>query len=212
MPETSTFLLFAVSSLAILALPGPTMIYVVARTLEHGRTGGLVSVLGVQTGTLLHVVAAICGLSAALASSDTAMTAVQLGGAAYLVSLGALRLLRPTTTSLTEDERERPSRKSLFWQGLLVDALNPKTAIFFLAFLPQFVDTERGHVGTQIALLGLCFVVLAATTDGTCAVGAGWLRARLTQGSAALHRLDRVAGVALVGLGIAGALVGSHLG
>lgn len=203
MPETTTLLLFAVSSLAILALPGPTMIYVVARTLEHGRAGGLVSVLGVQTGTLLHVVAAVCGVSAALASSATAMTAVQYGGAAYLVSLGVLQLARPPRRQL--DEPAATSRRSLYLQGVLVDALNPKTAIFFLAFLPQFVDPGRGHVGSQIALLGLLFVVLAASTDGTCAVAAGWLRDRFAGG--VLRHLDRVAGGALVALGLAGAVL-----
>lgn len=203
MPELSTFLVFAASTLVILALPGPSVLFVVARSLEHGRSAGLVSMLGVETGALLHVAAAALGLSAVIASSDVAFSLVKYAGAAYLLVLG-VRTLRERNPALAL--AGETSRAKLFRQGLLVDALNPKTAIFFIAFLPQFVDPARGAVGTQVALLGLCFVALAALTDGAYAAAAGSFADRLRRSATARRRLAGVSAAAYLGLGVLAAV------
>jgi threonine/homoserine/homoserine lactone efflux protein len=207
MPELSTLGVFALSSLAILLLPGPAMLYVITRTVEHGRAAGLVSVLGIQAGALVHIVAAAVGLSAVLASSPAAMTAIRLAGAAYLIHLGVQRL-RTASGGWVADPGGPAGRRELFLQGLLVDALNPKTAMFFLAFLPQFVDPARGAVSLQVLVLGGCFVALALLSDGACALGAGAVRERLAAGASTRRRMDRGAGAALLGLGVFAALAG----
>jgi threonine/homoserine/homoserine lactone efflux protein len=179
MPVPDTLLLFAVSTLAILVVPGPSVMFVVARTLEHGRAAGLVSMAGVETGALVHVAVASAGLSALVASSPAALTMLRWVGGAYLLWLGAQAIRRHHRAS------SRPApvpRSRLFRQGLLVDLLNPKTALFFLAFLPGFVDTARGPAATQVAVLGLCFVALATLTDGAYALAAARLSRRATGG------------------------------
>src|SRR4051794_37228861 len=155
MPPLPTLLVFAAATAGLLLLPGPSVLFIVARTLEHGRRGGLVSMLGVETGALLHVAAATAGLSALVAASPGTLLAVKLAGAGYLLVLG-VRALRGSGTAKAAPS----STKRLFRQGLLVDALNPKTAMFFLAFLPQFIDPAAGSVATQTLVLGLCFVAL----------------------------------------------------
>ena len=190
MPAGSTLLLFAGATLLLLALPGPSVLYVVARTVEQGRTAGLVSVLGVETGALLHVFAAAAGLSALVASSPAAFAVLHYGGAAYLLWLGARTLLRTRGSSPAGRSRATPAQ--LFRDGVMVDLLNPKTALFFLAFLPGFVHADAGPVVVQVLVLGAVFVALAALTDGTYAlvtarvrgVGGGGLRvARASAGA-----------------------------
>jgi threonine/homoserine/homoserine lactone efflux protein len=201
MPEIATLLLFAASTLALLVIPGPSVIFVVARTLEHGRTAGLVSVLGIETGALVHVVAAAAGLSALLATSPEASTLLRLGGGGYLLWLGA-RALRTTAPGTSADGRSTTTSKArLFTQGILVDALNLKTALFFMAFLPTFVDPARGPVATQTAILGLCFVALALVSDGAYALLAGRLRGRLRDDVTVERRLARFSAVVYVLLG-----------
>jgi threonine/homoserine/homoserine lactone efflux protein len=195
MPALDTLLLFAVSTLAILVVPGPSVMFVVARTLEHGRVAGLVSMAGVETGALIHVAIAAAGLSALVASSPGAVTALRWVGAAYLLWLAvqALRRHHPTGPPPAPVPNMR-----LFRAGLLVDLLNPKTALFFLAFLPGFVDTARGPAATQIAALGLCFVALAALTDGAYALAAARLGRRAIGG----RGLARVSGGTYGALGM----------
>ena len=139
MPDLSTFALFAATSFLILVVPGPAVLFIVTRSLEQGPRAGLVSMLGVETGGLVHVAFATAGLSALLASSTAAFNVVKYAGAAYLIWLGVTRLLRrhefePAAT------REPTSHARLFRQGVIVNVLNPKVTIFFLAFLPQFGD------------------------------------------------------------------------
>jgi threonine/homoserine/homoserine lactone efflux protein len=202
MPETATLLLFALSTLALLVIPGPSVIFVVARTLEHGRAAGLVSVLGIETGALVHVVAAAAGLSALLASSPEASTLLRFTGGGYLLWLGAraLRTAAPPATA-GGPPATTMSKARLFAQGILVDALNLKTALFFMAFLPAFVDPARGPVATQTAVLGLCFVALALVSDGAYAVLAARLGGRLRDGARAERRLARFSAVVYVLLG-----------
>ena len=206
MPELSTLALFAVASIAMLAFPGPSVLYIVTRSVDQGRRAGLVSMLGVETGALVHVTAAAIGVSAILASSAVAFSVVKYAGAAYLIYLGIQRLR--SRGGALPDAPAVPLRR-IFRDGVIVNVLNPKTAIFFLAFLPQFVDPHQGSGALQVAVLGTLFVLLAVLSDGLYALGAGWVGERL-RGSARLRRrLDRAGGGMLVGLGAAAALSGS---
>jgi threonine/homoserine/homoserine lactone efflux protein len=198
--------LFVVAALVLLLTPGPAVLYIVARSLDQGRRAGLVSVLGVHLGTFVHIAAAAAGLSALLAASATAFEIVKYLGAAYLVYLGVRRFLdgaRPT-----RGDGDTADLRRAFLDGVVVNILNPKTALFFLAFLPQFVDVSRGRVGIQILGLGLIFVALGLVTDGLYAVGAG-SAARWLRGSPRFLASERwIAGTMYVGLGVAAGLAG----
>lgn len=210
MPDASTFALFVVAALVMLIVPGPSVLYIVARSVEGGRTAGLVSVLGVQTGALVHIAFATVGLSAILASSAVAFSVVKWLGAAYLVWLGLRRIFgREEEEDGVAVEPERLSR--VFSQGVIVNTLNPKTALFFLAFLPQFVDPSRGAAWVQILLLGATFVILALCSDGLYALisgtAGGWLRRKME--GADFRRGQRyVSGGVLVALGAVAAASG----
>jgi len=179
MPPSAGLGFFVVAALLLLITPGPAVLYIVARSMDQGRRAGLVSMLGVHVGTLVHIGAAAAGLSALLMASATAFSIVKYLGAVYLVYLGVRRLCERTT--LTADRPPAVRLGRAFVDGFVVNLLNPKTALFFLAFLPQFVDVSRGRVGAQIVVLGSIFVALGIFTDGLYAVGAGtaarWLRA-----------------------------------
>lgn len=214
MPETSTLALFAVAAVTLLLIPGPAVLYIVTRSVDQGRAAGLASVCGVHVGTLLHVAAAALGLSALLVSSATAYDTVRWLGAAYLVWLGVRRLLArdedvPEAAAAGHDAR-RTGLGRIFAQGVVVNVLNPKTALFFFAFLPQFVDTSRGSVPFQVVVLGAAFVLLGLLSDGAYALlastGAGWLRRRPKVARAS--RL--VSGGVLISLGVTTALAGSR--
>jgi len=209
MPELSVLWVFVAASIALLLTPGPAVMYIVTRSIDQGRVAGLVSVVGICTGTLFHVAAAALGLSALLVSSTVAFSAVKYLGAAYVIALGVQTLLRsdaaPAAIAL-----ERVGLKRVFAQGVIVNLLNPHTALFFFAFLPQFVNPSKGRVPLQMAGLGLLFVALSAATDSAWAVAAGtaghWLKR---------HRLfargQRYAtGGALIGLGAATAFAGGR--
>jgi threonine/homoserine/homoserine lactone efflux protein len=211
MPETATLAVFAVAAVTLLVIPGPAVLYIVSRSVAQGRAAGLVSVCGIHVGSLLHVGAAALGLSALLVSSALAYDTVRYLGAAYLVWLGVQRLLaRDEDARPTGARRERLGR--IFAQGVVVNVLNPKTALFFFAFLPQFVDAAAGAVPLQVAVLGATFVGLGLVTDGAYALlastGAGFLRGRRR-----VARASRLAsGGVLVGLGVTTALAGSRSG
>ena len=209
LPDLAGLGVFAVAAVLLLVTPGPAVLYIVARSIHEGRRAGLVSVLGVHGGTLVHIAAAAAGLSALLTASATAFAAVKYLGAAYLIYLGVRRLLdRPKAVAAAV-----PAVRSLrraFLDGVVINVLNPKTALFFLAFLPQFVDPGRGHVGAQILGLGLLFVALGLLSDGLYALGAGtaaeWLRAR----PRFVARERWVSGSMYIGLGVVAALSSSH--
>jgi threonine/homoserine/homoserine lactone efflux protein len=203
-PDASTLLLFAAASVALLAVPGPAVIYLVTRSVTQGRTAGLVSVLGVETGTFAYAVAAAAGLTGLVAASETGFTIVRFAGAAYLVYLGVRRLLERGGV-----EAAAPSARSrLFLRGLVVQLLNPKIAVFFLAFLPQFVDPDRGSVVAQSLILGTLFTVLAILGDGAYVLAADAVSGRLRRGRG-LDRLARLSGGVYIGLGLTAALSGS---
>ena len=208
-PDTSTLAVFSAAALLLLVIPGPAVLYIVAQSVSRGRMAGLVSMLGIQVGGLVHVAAAAVGLSALVVQSALAFSVVKYAGAAYLVFLGVRRLLGRDRNGADGMPRER-SLRALFANGIIVNVFNPKTALFFFAFLPQFVDVSRGGVAFQILVLGLVFIGLAVLSDGAYAVvagsAAGWLSAR--RAFATAERF--ISGSVLVGLGLATAFSGAH--
>jgi threonine/homoserine/homoserine lactone efflux protein len=182
MPAPATLLVFALAAGVLVAIPGPNHIYIVTRGTAQGRRIGLASALGVETGTLVHISAATVGLSALVASSAMAFDPLRFAGAAYLVYLGLRALLHDEGVALDGGGAAPPSARRAYLDGVLVNVLNPKVALFFLAFLPQFVDPARGSASTQILVLGLVVFVIATTSDVLYALAAGalgsWLRRR----------------------------------
>jgi threonine/homoserine/homoserine lactone efflux protein len=210
MPDVSRLEVFVVAAIALLLTPGPAVLYIVTRSIEQGRVAGLVSMLGICTGTLVHVVAATLGLSALLVSSAFAFAVVKYGGAAYLIVLGVQTLVRRQPPPPVADVAVvRADLRRVFTQGVVVNVLNPHTAVFFFAFLPQFIDPAAGHVPAQMLALGLLFVSLSAATDSGWAIAAGtagdWIKQhpRFTDGQRYLT------GGALIGLGTLSAFTGS---
>lgn len=207
MPDTSTLWVFAIAALALIVVPGPAVIYVLAQSVAHGRRAGLASVAGIATGALVHVLAAVVGLSSLLVSSAIAFTVVKYLGAAYLVYLGIRRILGRDGSITLVDAPPKPLRR-LFRDGFVVNVLNPKVALFFLAFLPQFVDPAPGRVWLQIAVLGAIFVVIGVLSDGMYALLGGTFGGVLKRSRAYL-RLERYAsGAVFVALGIVAAVTG----
>jgi threonine/homoserine/homoserine lactone efflux protein len=203
MPTLSALELFAIAALALIVIPGPAVLYIVSQSVGHGRKSGLAAVAGVEIGAFVHVAGAALGVSAIIASSTTAFSVLKLAGGAYLVVLGIKRLRERDAGPGDEGVlgRVRPLGAS-FRQGMIVSALNPKTALFFLAFLPQFVDPQRGHAALQAAVLGVVFIAIATLSDSIWALSSGTF-ATLLRRSARARRAERYAsGGILVGLGV----------
>jgi threonine/homoserine/homoserine lactone efflux protein len=208
-PTTTTLTLFAASALVLLAIPGPAVFYVLARSASQGTRAGLVSVAGLHTGTVVHVAAAVVGLSALLVASATAFTVVKLAGAAYLVYMGA-RLIAEHRR-LPDGPRLVPpirSMRRVFTDGVVVEILNPKVAVFFLALLPQFVDPGRGDAQTQLLILGTVYLVMGVLSDGAYALLGGFVGRFLYRSPRSWRRTNLVAGTTYVGLGVATAVSG----
>jgi threonine/homoserine/homoserine lactone efflux protein len=205
LPDVHDWLLFMAASFILLVTPGPAVLYIVTRSLSQGTAAGLVSALGLVVGGLVHVMAAVAGVSAILLTSDAAYGSLRWAGAAYLVYLG-IRQLRGGAASGLEGAVTRVTPWQIFRQGVAVNVLNPKPALFFMALLPQFVDPQRGAFGQMLAL-GLSFLTLALITDSTWAVAAGRAGRALDQPRYRVLR-DRVTGVAYIGLGLVAALMG----
>jgi threonine/homoserine/homoserine lactone efflux protein len=197
--------LFVGAALLLLVVPGPSVLYIVTQSVSHGRRAGIVSVAGITTGTLVHIVAATVGLSALLASSALAFDVVKYVGAAYLIAVG-IRRLAGWERGVGAPARGTRDLGRLYCQGIVVNTLNPKTALFFLAFLPQFVDPGRGTPWLQILALGLLFAALGFFSDGAWALVAGTLGERLRR-SRRFPAVQRyVSGSVFVGLGAVAAL------
>lgn len=200
--------LFFTAALVLVLTPGPVVLYIISRSVEQGRKAGLVSVVGLEIGNLCHVLAAAFGLSAILLSSALAFDLIKYLGAAYLIYLG-IRKLR--ASDHIADATVRPDTlRRIFSQGIVVAVLNPKTALFFFAFLPQFVDPASDSVTLQILLLGIMMVLMATVTDTMYALLAGtagrWLR-----GNRHFLRAQRyISGIVYIGLGLMAALAGNN--
>jgi threonine/homoserine/homoserine lactone efflux protein len=209
MPPHDKLAIFFAASLVLLFTPGPAVLYIVTRAVEQGRIAGVVSALGITLGTLVHVAAAALGLSALLVSSASLFSVVKYLGAAYLIYLGVRRLLGSGNGEGGGESAAQPLGR-VFTQGIWVNVLNPKTAVFFFAFLPQFVDVARGAVGRQVAALGICFALLGLTSDCLYALAAGSLAARLKRSPRFAPRLRWVSGSVYLGLGVAAAVAGTR--
>jgi threonine/homoserine/homoserine lactone efflux protein len=210
MPDGSTLVVFIVAAVILLVVPGPAVMYIVARSIDQGRLAGIVSVLGIEVGTFFHIGAAALGISALLMTSALAFEAVKYLGAAYLVYLGIHKLFfeKDDPAAIVAPEPQKLSR--IFVQGAVVNVLNPKTALFFFAFLPQFADPVRGPVAVQILFLGLLFVAMATCSDSLYALLAGSLGQWLKDRRAFLRGQRYFAGTVYVALGVLTALSGSE--
>jgi threonine/homoserine/homoserine lactone efflux protein len=209
MIDLSKLYFFIAATLALLLVPGPAVLYITARSASQGRVAGLVSVFAIETANFLQAVAAALGLSAILLSSALAFDLVKYLGAAYLIYLGIRKLLARENPAEDEEVR-RESLSRIYWQGFLVNILNPKTALFFFAFLPQFVNPEKGNVTAQSLILGAIFVGCAIITDSMYALVASSLAGRL-KGNRNFQKGQRYfAGLVYIGLGITTALTGAR--
>ncbi|MBK9924744.1 MAG: LysE family translocator [Anaerolineales bacterium] len=209
MIEPSKLFLFMGAALALLLIPGPAVLYITARSASQGRMAGLVSVFAIETANFIQAVAAALGLSAILLSSALAFDIVKYLGAAYLIYLGVRKLLS-SDNSAEAEAMKKESLSRIYWQGFAVNILNPKTALFFFAFLPQFVDPTKGNVTAQNLLLGAIFVGMAIITDSIYALLASSLASKLN-GNVRFQKGGRYfAGLVYVGLGITTALTGSR--
>ena len=184
-------------------MPGPAVTYIVTQSIDKGRRAGLVSALGVASGGLVHVAAATVGLSALIASSATAFTTVKLVGAAYLIVIGVRRIL--SREEDTEVQVAPTPHRRLYAQGVVVNVLNPKTALFFLAFLPQFVDASSGSIPAQVAFLGVLFAAIALTTDTMYALLADLLAGKLRRSGTGAKLRRWVSGGIFIALGVTAA-------
>ncbi len=208
MPDASSLTVFVLAALALLLVPGPAVLYIIARSVDQGRNAGLVSVVGVGLGSMVHVFAAALGLSALLVQSAVAFRMVKYLGAAYLIYLGIRRLIGKGDDIVRANGTNRTLRR-IFFQGIWVNILNPKTALFFFAFLPQFVNVDAGSVGLQILFLGTLLVTMGIITDGAYAVAAGSLGDWLKDRPRVVTAQRWFAGGVFISLGLATALSGS---
>ena len=208
MPDTATLTMFSAASLLLLVSPGPAVLFILARSIDQGWKAGVVSCLGLSVGLMFHVSGAVLGISALILASVTVFNLIKYGGAAYLIFLGVRRFLE-------KDKKEdfsvtgRKKLSTLFYQGIIVDVLNPKVAMFFLAFLPQFVNTSAGNISGQLLILGILFIIFATATGIIYALFAGYIGGRLRNSSAFSSYQRYFSGIVYIGLGIAAALSGS---
>lgn len=206
--DPAKFTLFLLASLLLILTPGPAVLYIVTRSISQGRLAGLASVAGVGLGNLTHAIFAALGLSAILATSATLFSVLKYAGALYLIVLGIRKFRsKPMTVETLSFQDER--LRVVFWQGYAVGTLNPKTALFFLAFLPQFVARGAAYVAPwlQMLVMGCVFVVMAILSDGLYALLSGTLAPWLRRSSVLKHE-KHVSGVVYCGLGVATAAGG----
>lgn len=208
MPNLSDIIAFAIASIALLVIPGPAVIYVLNRSVADGRNTALAGVAGLEIGNFMHVIAATLGLSAIIAASATAFSTVKWAGALYLVFIGIRTLL--TKPSPPDSRSTSATNRKAFTQGIVVNTLNPKVALFFLSYLPQFINPDRGSPALQSFVLGSIFVVLGCCSDATYALTASALRDRLLTGRALPFVQRYVAGSVFVALGVVASTARRH--
>ena len=200
LPGLHSLALFMAAGLALNLTPGPDMLYVAARGAGEGRPAGIASALGIGVGTLVHIALVAAGLAAVLTAVPIAYTVIRLCGAAYLVYLG-VRAFKSGTATLAQ-HLEPASLGAIFRQGVITNVLNPKVALFFLAFLPQFVDPARGSTAFQVVALGLIFDIGGTIVNLAVAIGSSRAAERLRTPGRAAAVMQRVTGVVFVGLGL----------
>ncbi len=200
--DTTSLLIFMAASITLAIIPGPAVLFIIARSLEQGRLAGLVSTLGISVAGIVHVTLAALGLSALVLQSALMFSIIKYIGAVYLIYLGIKTLFskQPVIKDITVEPMKH---RQLFWQGFIVNLFNPKTAIFFLAFLPQFVNPANGSVTLQFIILGLIFVILALGSDSIYALIAGSARQLLSQTERVAKIQKYFSSTVYIGLGIA---------
>jgi threonine/homoserine/homoserine lactone efflux protein len=202
MPHIEHFGLFIVTGLLLNIMPGPDTFYILGRTFAQGRKAGILSVLGISTGCLVHTIAAALGLSAILVASSTAFMTVKLCGACYLVYLGVRMLLDSSKCDLAEPTLKPASARAIFMQAVITNVLNPKVAVFFLAFLPQFVSATTHHIFLPFVFLGLVFVVNGTIYCMLVVMFASAMFHKFKRGQRTTTLLKRATGGMFVGLGV----------
>lgn len=201
--EFSTIWLFVIAAATLLIIPGPAVFYIMARSIDQGKKAGLVSVLGVSLGGSVHVLAGAIGVSAILMTSATAFHIVKYLGAAYLIYLGCKTLFSKADKTASDiPKAPRKKLRKIFYESALVEVMNPKTALFFLAFFPQFISPTAGSVTVQFLLLGTIFIILAFVSDGLYAVLAASMRKRIVSSTASSKVVNRITGYFYIALGI----------
>ena len=201
MPDPTQLLAFIAASAILGVTPGPDIIYVITRGAAQGPRAGIAAAAGLSTGIVAHTVLCVVGLSAILAASAVAFTVIKLAGAAYLVYLGVRMWLSRESFDLSAGSGGPPVW-SIYRQSVLMNVLNPKVAIFFLAFLPQFVSPEAGPVAPQFALLGVIFMAVSFVVMGLAGLGGGHLRRVLARSERSVRAIRYAAGGVLVALGL----------
>jgi threonine/homoserine/homoserine lactone efflux protein len=206
MVDWTTLSLFAAAVLVLVITPGPNTLYIVTRSVQQGQRAGIVSCFGIAAGTLVHITAAALGISALLLASTVLFSLVQYAGAAFLCYLGIKTLLTPTRVVTSNEPVPEQTLTAIFTQAMAVNVLNPKTALFFIAFLPQFIDAAKGGIATQIMILGALLITLGACSDMAYVLVAArlgeWLRS-----NSRFWRIQRFcAGSVYLGIGVAAAL------
>jgi threonine/homoserine/homoserine lactone efflux protein len=207
-PDLASLTLFFVAAVALLVTPGPAVLYIVARSVDQGWKAGFMSSLGISVGSLVQLLAAAFGLSAIVLSSVVAFAVIKYLGAAYLVWLG-IQKLRARDNGAAGPRVGRDSMRRIFSQGIVVNLLNPKSALFLVAFLPQFVDVAKGHVAVQIIALGLIFIAMGIASDSVYALAAGSVAGRLRRNHGLMRRQRYFAGGLYILLGLTAAFAGS---
>ena len=202
MPDIALFL---VASALLTIAPGPDIVYVLTRGIAQGRKAGFAAALGFATGCIFHTLLAALGVAALIRSSDLAFNAVRYAGAAYLVWIGIQALRHRASFSFAGSQDTR-ALWTIYRQSVIGNALNPKVTLFFLSFLPQFVNVDAGHVGVQMAILGVVFMVQTAILFSLIAVFSGWIGERVRRNPAIGTRLNTFAGITFVALGVRVAL------
>lgn len=203
MPTFETIILVTFAGLALSASPGPSMLYVLSRSVGQSHTAGLVSAAGLAVGGFVHVIAAALGLAALFNYLPGVFTAIKFAGAFYLIYLGIGMIRDHQDDAPTGPSKVRQlSLRRIFYQGILVETLNPKTLLFFVAFLPQFVNQQLGSVGVQMVVLGALVPLTAIPSDLIVALTGGGIAQRLARNRAMSRRLSWLAGAILIGLGL----------
>ncbi|OZC87165.1 lysine transporter LysE [Rhodococcus sp. 06-412-2C] len=202
MISAATAAAFALASIALIAVPGPSVLFTISRSLAYGRRGGLVNVLGNGLGQVPLVVAVAAGVGALVASSAVALTAIKFLGAGYLAYLGVQTIRHRNRASAAPDDKSAAvSKKRLLIQGFTVGVTNPKSIVFLVAILPQFVDPSRAHVPLQLGALGMIFIFVAISVDSIWALIAGGAREWFATSPKRMSRMDGVGGGIMIGLG-----------
>jgi threonine/homoserine/homoserine lactone efflux protein len=200
------FWMFALTGLLLNLTPGNDMLYVIARSSGQGTKAGVISGLGIGAGCIIHIIAAVIGLSALIAQSATAFDIIKYVGAAYLVYLGVKSLLSKKHSVKFDQNLKRLSCKKIFWQGFITNVLNPKVALFFLAFLPQFINIYKGNTSLQILFLGTWFDLVGTIVNVLVALLFGRIGVWLSKSPSFIQWQERITGTILIGLGIKVAL------